>query len=79
MRIAELAKIVNEDLRQRGEAGKLSERKLGSVLTSLNLTNRTRTCGYVLWLDRDNDRLGRSVRHLWARKYRSEVRRTALR
>jgi energy-coupling factor transporter ATP-binding protein EcfA2 len=53
VRIAELAKTVNEDLRQRGEAGKLSERKLGSVLTSLNLTNRTRTCaGYVLWLDR---------------------------
>jgi len=53
VRILELAKIVNEDLRQRGEGGKLSERKLGSFLTSLNLTNRTRTCGgYVLWLDR---------------------------
>ncbi len=41
-------------LRQRGEPGHLSERKFGDILSSLNLTRRTRTnAGYVLLVDRE--------------------------
>jgi hypothetical protein len=40
-------------LKERGEPP-ITERKLGEVLTSLNLTNRTRTNkGWVLWLNRE--------------------------
>ena len=52
-RIVELTESVNATLRQRGEPGRLSEKKVSDILTSLHLTNRTRkNCGYVLWLDR---------------------------
>jgi hypothetical protein len=45
--------IQSADLASRGEPSGLSERKVGDVLTSLALTNRTRkNAGYVLWLNR---------------------------
>jgi hypothetical protein len=50
----ELTKSVNANLRRRGESGDLSERKVGDILTSLHLTNRTRkNYGYVLWFNRE--------------------------
>jgi len=53
-RIMALTEIFNANLRQRGESGRLSERKFSDILSSLNLTNRTRTnVGYVLRLDRE--------------------------
>ncbi len=52
--IMNLTESLNVDLRHRGEPGRLSERKFGDILSSLDLTNRTRTnTGYVLWLDRE--------------------------
>ena len=48
-----LTEFVNRELDQRGEIGTVSDKKMGAILTSLGLTNRTRTNeGYVLWLDR---------------------------
>jgi hypothetical protein len=44
---------MNLDLASRGEPSKLNERKVGDILTSLGLTNRSRTnAGYVLCLER---------------------------
>ena len=41
------------DLASHGEPFGLSERKVGDILTSLGLTNRSRTnAGYLLWLER---------------------------
>jgi hypothetical protein len=52
-RIAELTEMFNANLRQKGESGRFSERRFSDILSSLNLTNRTRTnAGYVLWSDR---------------------------
>ena len=46
------AEKVNQRLRERGESG-ISEKKLGIVLTSLNLTHRYRASGgYMLSLNR---------------------------
>jgi hypothetical protein len=51
--MSELAACVNFNLAERGEPSRLNERKLGGILTSLSLTNRTRTNqGYVVWLER---------------------------
>ena len=48
-----LTSEINWDLASRGEPSGLNERKVGDVLTSLGLTNRTRkNSGYVLWLPR---------------------------
>jgi len=53
-RIVDLTESANEYLRQKGEHGKLSEKRVGDLLTSLNLTDRKRTnVGYVLSLDRN--------------------------
>jgi hypothetical protein len=47
-----MTKQVNAMLQERGEPRMITEKKMGLILTSLNLTNRTRTNeGYVLWLD----------------------------
>ena len=44
---------MNLDLASRGEPSRLNERKVGDILTSLGLTNRSRTnAGYVLCLER---------------------------
>ena len=54
LRVSELTQAVNALLRQYGETRLLNEKRLSNILTSLNLTNRTRTnVGYVLWLDLD--------------------------
>jgi hypothetical protein len=54
LRIAALTERVNVKLRRMGESGKLSEKKVSGILTSLHLTNRTRTnVGYVLWFNRE--------------------------
>jgi hypothetical protein len=55
---------VNSDLESRGERCRVTERKLGDLLTSLSFPNRTRkNTGYVLWLDRaDRERLHASAR-----------------
>jgi len=51
--ISELTRCANENLREKGEPGKILEKKLGNILTSLHLTNRTRrNDGFVLWVDR---------------------------
>ena len=56
--ISVLAKSVNLDLESRGEPSRLTERKLGDILTSLSLTNRRRTNnGYVLELGRAEQKL----------------------
>jgi hypothetical protein len=61
-----LAAAVNRELKDRGEPQVLNERKLGDILTSLSLTNRTRTnIGYVLWLNRAE----RELIHAAARDY----------
>ena len=60
---------VNLHLKQRGESFGLNERKLGDILTSLSLKNRTRkNIGYVLWLYRED----RARIHATARDYRIE-------
>jgi hypothetical protein len=63
-RLKVLTAAVNHDLLKRGETHKLNERKIGDILTSLSLTNRTRTnTGYVLWLTRlDRERIHVSFR-----------------
>jgi len=54
LRIVALTEGVNVSLRRTGESGNLSEKRVSNILTSLHLTNRTRTnVGYVLWLDRE--------------------------
>ena len=64
--IVELTESVNATLRQRGEPGQISEKKLSDIVTSLHLTNRTRkNFGYVLWLDRRT----REEIHSLARRY----------
>ncbi len=48
-----LTNLMNQDLESFSEPSGLNERKVGDVLTSLSLTNRTRkSSGYVLWLNR---------------------------
>jgi len=50
--ISALTAAVNSELAGRGESS-VNERKIGNILTSLSLTNRTRRkTGFVLWLDR---------------------------
>jgi hypothetical protein len=55
-RLKELTHWINSDLVWRGESASLSERKTGEILTSLGLTNRTRTNpgSYVLLLNRSD-------------------------
>jgi hypothetical protein len=61
-----IAKKVNAILQERGEPGKLSDKKVGTILTSINLMNRTRTnSGYVLWFNRET----RKEIHLLARRH----------
>jgi hypothetical protein len=53
LRLSELTTSMSSDLESRGEPSQLNERKVGVLLTSLGLTNRTRANdGYVLWLNR---------------------------
>ena len=48
-----LTAAMNEHLASRGEPSRLNERKVGDILTSLGLVNRSRAnTGYVLWLER---------------------------
>ncbi len=51
--LKKLTDTMNLDLASRGESCALIERKTGDILTSLGLTNRSRTNpgNYVLWLD----------------------------
>ncbi len=54
LKVSELTECVNANLRERGEVGNLKEKRVGNILTSLHLTNRSRlNSGYVLWLDRE--------------------------
>jgi len=57
---------LNADLKNRGEPGRLAERKVGAILTALSFTNRPRSNkGFVVWLERsDRERL-----HHIARQY----------
>lgn len=53
-RISYLTEAVNARLRDKGEGCRLSEKRLGSVLTTFHFTDRTRTnTGYVLWIGKD--------------------------
>jgi hypothetical protein len=50
-----LTSMMELDLASRGEPSRLNERKVGDILTSLGLTNRSRTnTGYTLWLERSD-------------------------
>ena len=61
-----MAEGVNAKLESMGESGNLSAKKMGNLLTSLNLTNRQRTnAGFILWLDR----VTREEIHSMAHKY----------
>jgi hypothetical protein len=61
-----LTESVNANLRWKGESGNLIERKVGDILTSLHLMNRTRkNYGYVLWFNRET----REEIHSLARMY----------
>jgi hypothetical protein len=52
-RISYLTNTANRRLRDVGEPGCLSEKRMGNILTSFNLENRTRTnAGYVPWFNR---------------------------
>jgi hypothetical protein len=54
-KLSGLTTVMNQDLASRGEPSRLNERKVGDILTSLGLTNRSRTnTGYVLWLERSD-------------------------
>jgi hypothetical protein len=54
LKVGQLAESVNANLRQRGESGRLTEKRVGILLTSLHLTLRTRiNIGWVLWLTRE--------------------------
>ena len=68
--LKELTKAMTVDLGSRGEPSRLIERKVGHVLTSLGLTNRSRTNPgrYVLWLERSD----RVRIHEMARDYEVE-------
>jgi hypothetical protein len=63
-KLSGLTTLMKEDLASRGEPSMLNERKMGDILTSLGLTNRSRTnIGYVLWLERsDRVRIHEMVR-----------------
>jgi len=62
---------VNAILRQRGEPGKLTDKRVGNLLTSLNLTLWTRTnVGLVLWLTHET----REQIHSLVRAYRVKAR-----
>jgi hypothetical protein len=66
LKVGDLAESVNADLRQRGEPGSLTEKRMGNLLTSLQLTIRTRiNIGWVLWLTRET----REQIHSLARAY----------
>jgi hypothetical protein len=66
LRTVALTESVNANLRWKGESGNLIERKVGDILTSLRLMNRTRkNYGYVLWLNRET----REEIHALARTY----------
>jgi hypothetical protein len=65
-RILALTENVNANLRLNGEYSMLSSKKLGNILSSLKIMNRTRTnAGYVLWFDRET----REKIHSLARRY----------
>jgi hypothetical protein len=50
-----LTTAMSLDLASRGEPPRLNERKVGYILTSLGLTNRSRKSnGYALWLNRSD-------------------------
>jgi len=53
-RLKDLTRLMNSDLASRGEPFRVNEWKIGDILTSLGLTNRSRANpgNYVLWLDR---------------------------
>jgi hypothetical protein len=52
--VSELTETINVNLRRIGELGKMSEKRVGNLLTSLHLTDRTRlNSGFVLWLTRE--------------------------
>jgi hypothetical protein len=54
-RLNGLTAAMKQDLASHGEPSTLNERKVGDILTSLGLTNRSRTnAGYVLWLERSD-------------------------
>jgi hypothetical protein len=54
LKVGQLAERVNANLRQRGERGKLTDKRVGNLLTSLHLTHRSRiNTGCVLWLTRE--------------------------
>ena len=54
-KLSALTDGMKQDLSSRGEPSTLNERKVGDILTSLGLTNRSRTnAGYVLWLERSD-------------------------
>lgn len=65
-RVKHLTAQMNLDLERCGEPSGLNERKVGDILTSLGLTNRSRqNVGYVLWLySSDRERI-----HEMARNY----------
>ncbi len=54
-KLSGLTTLIKEDLASRGEPSGLNERKMGEILTSLGLTNRSRTnTGYLVWLERSD-------------------------
>jgi hypothetical protein len=54
-RLSGLTTAMKADLASRGEPSRLNGRKVGDILTSLGLTNRSRTnTGYVLWVERSD-------------------------
>jgi hypothetical protein len=54
-KLSSLTSMMYKDLASRGEPSRLNERKVGDILTSLGLTNRSRTnTGYVLWVERSD-------------------------
>jgi hypothetical protein len=54
-RLSGLTTEMKADLASRGEPSRLNERKVGDILTSLGLANRSRTnTGYVLWVERSD-------------------------
>jgi hypothetical protein len=66
VKLSELTTLMCQDLASRREPSGLNERKVGDLLTSLGLTNRSRTnTGYVVWLERSD----RMRIHKMARDY----------
>jgi len=75
VRIIDLTSAVNTTLQRMGEPWRMVPRKVGSVLTSLGFSKRTRTnSGYEIQLDRqDADKIHQMAEHYGIERGRKPI------